>query len=386
VKKWIIVSGVLLLLFAAMGFKYLAKQKSTKNSQNDSSNAVAVDIAKPEKKDLQYFVEVFGSLSPKTSTEVRSEIIGRVSVIRVKEWDNVTPRDILLELDPTDFKVELNRNEAGLQMTKAQLLEARAALNRAMREWERTVKLKEAGLVTGQEVDERKTQLESAEARTSLAEAQIAQAQAMVAESKRNLSKTKVYAPFTGAVSERKVDAGHWVDRGNPLFIVVDNRLLDFTANVPATDFPKVKEGQNLVFTVDGLPGQNFTGSVKRLNPVVNTSDRSGRIQAEVDNSKGFLRGGVFARGKVVVDEKKQAITVPRSALVSLDIENQTAKIFIVNAKGIANLRNVKTGLPADESMEIRSGVTENDDVVIRGGFNLKDGMSVITNKTSLTK
>ncbi|WP_051284059.1 efflux RND transporter periplasmic adaptor subunit [Desulforegula conservatrix] len=380
-KKWIIVSGAALLLFAAIGVKYMAKQKNSEEKAGDSSDLVAVDTAKPEKKDLQRFVEVYGSLAPKTSTEVKSEIPGRVAEIRVKEWDSVTPQDILLELDPTDFKVELNRNEAGLQMAKAQHLEAKAGLNRAMREWERTMKLKEAGLVTGQEVDERKSELESAEARANLAEAQIGQAQAMVAESKRNMSKTKVYAPITGAVSERKVDKGDWVDRGAPLFAVVDNRILDLTANVPATEFPKVREGQNLVFSVDGLPGQTFTGSVKRLNPLVSSSDRSGRIQAEVSNAEGKLRGGIFARGKIVIEEKKQALTVPKNALLSFNIEKGTASVFVIKSPDTAVLKNVATGLATEETIEITSGINDNDDIVIRGGFNLKDGTKVtVTN------
>lgn len=386
-KKWIIVSGAALLLFAAIGVKYMAKQKNSEEKAGDSSDLVAVDTARPEKKDLQRFVEVYGSLAPKTSTEVKSEIPGRVAEIRVKEWDSVTPKDILLELDPTDFKVELNRNEAGLQMAKAQHLEAKAGLNRAMREWERTMKLKEAGLVTGQEVDERKSELESAEARANLAEAQIGQAQAMVAESKRNLSKTKVYAPITGAVSERKVDKGDWVDRGAPLFAVVDNRILDLTANVPATEFPKVREGQNLIFSVDGLPDQTFTGSVKRLNPLVSASDRSGRIQAEVSNAEGKLRGGIFARGKIIIEEKKQALTVPKNALLSFNIEKGTASVFVIKSPDTAVLKNVTTGLATEETIEITSGINDNDDIVIRGGFNLKDGTKVIvTNSRQQTE
>lgn len=372
-KKWIIIFGATIFIFAAIWLKYMAKQDINKNTQGNSE-AVAVDTAMPEKKDLQLYVEVFGSLSPKTSTEVKSEVPGRVSEITVKEWDSVNPGDLLLEIDPTDFRLETNRNQAGLQMAKAQSLEAKAALNRAMREWERTMKLKEAGLVTGQEVDERKTELESAEARASLADAQIGQAQAMLDESRRSLSKTRVYAPITGVVSERKVDKGDWFDRGAPLFTVVDNRILDLTANVPATELPKVKEGQNIEFTVDGLPGKTFTGSIKRVNPMVTTSDRSGRIQAEVRNPDGLLKGGVFARGKIVIEERKQALTVPKTALMSLDIEKSTAVLFAVKAPGKAVLKNVKTGLSTENSMEILTGITENDEIVVRGGYNLKDG------------
>lgn len=379
-KKWLIVSGAAVLLFGAIGIKYMAKQQAAKGGKDASAEAVPVDVAKPQIMDLRHFVDVYGTLDPKTSTEVRSEIPGRVKEVRVKEWDSVNPGDLLLEIDQTDYKVEMNRNEAGLQMAKAQFLEAKAGLNRAKREWERTVKLKESGLVTGQEVDERQSELESAEARASLAEAQIGQAQALLNESKRNLAKTKVLSPITGVISERKVDKGDWFDKGNPLFVVVDNRILDFTANVPATDFPLVKEGQSLIFTVDGLPGLTFTGNVKRLNPLVSSSDRSGRIQAEVENQEGKLKGGVFARGKVITEERKNALTVPRTALLSLNIDKKTAIVFKVKNRDTAVLTKVTTGLGEEEYIEITSGITENDEIVIRGGYNLKDGSKVMFN------
>lgn len=110
---------------------------------------------------------------------------------------------------------------------------------------------------------------------------------------------------------------------------------------------------------------------------MVTASDRSGRIQAEVQNSDGQLKGGIFARGKIVIEEKKQALTVPKTALMSLDIEKGTAMLFAIKAHDRAVLKNVKTGLSADDSMEIISGITEKDEIVIRGGFNLKDGDSV---------
>ncbi len=379
-KKWIIIIGITLLLFMAIVLKYQAKQKNGKDAA-ESDRAVAVDVAKPEKKDIQQFVEIFGSLSPKKSTDVKSEIPGRIKTIRVKEWDNVTPSSVLLEIDPSDLKLEVNRNEAGVKMSRAQKLEAKTAFARSSREWERTEKLKKAGLVTGQESDERKTDLEAAEARLALADAQESQAEVLLAESVRNLGKARVCSPITGTVSERMVNDGDWVDKGTPLFTVVDNRILDLTANVPATAFPDVREGQNLTFTVDGLPEKIFTGIVKRLNPVVNQADRSGRIQAEVKNPESVLRGGIFARGKIVIGEKKQALTVPKIALMSFDAEKGTAQVFVAEKNVTATLKKVTTGLSGGEFMEILSGINENDLVVTRGGFNIKDGARITVNR-----
>jgi RND family efflux transporter MFP subunit len=247
-------------------------------------------------------------------------------------------------------------------------------VNRANREWTRAVKLKEGGLITGQELDERKSALESAQARVVLAEAQIGQAESQIAEARHNLTKATIRAPIEGIISHRKVDLGDFVDKGTPLFTIVDNRVLDFTASVSALDLVHVFEGQTVAFSVDGLPGRDFHGRLKRVNPLVSSADRSGRIQAEVENTEGILKGGLFARGRVVVEERKETMVLPRVALVGWNVEKATARIFVVDDASVAHFRTVATGLTVGDLVEIVSGMTDNEKVVVRGGFNLREG------------
>ncbi|NLJ28407.1 MAG: efflux RND transporter periplasmic adaptor subunit [Deltaproteobacteria bacterium] len=375
--------SVILLFLLVFGtgsivvFRYsrgIPAEPSTTSSEN---TRIAVDVISPSRTTLKRSVEVFGSLSAKNVTEVKSELPGRVLQIRVKEWDHVSPKDILLEMDPMDYKLELQRSQAGLKIAEAQLLKAKVDLNRAKRELNRTLKLKEGGLVTGQELDERRTALESAEAQVALADAQVGQARAQLAESNRNLQKSSILAPIQGIVSERKVDVGDWVDKGAHLFSIVDNRILDFTATVSAIDLPLVHEGQLLTFTVDGLSNRVFEGRVHRVNPTVNASDRSGRIQAEVKNSDDILRGGVFARGQVVVEERHDIMVVPADCLVGWDMEKETARVFVVTEGGVAHSKEIRTGLTEGGKVEILGGLTGAEWVVSRGGFNLREGDGV---------
>jgi RND family efflux transporter MFP subunit len=364
------------LLVGAFAFGlFFAKRHSEKEVHaTTTSPAVAVDLTTPKRCTLRRVVEVFGSLSPKTTTDVKSEVPGRISKVEVKEWDHVKNKNVLLEIDPTDLELALNRNVAGLKMAQAQLIQARVDLNRAKREWNRALKLKEGGLITGQELDDRQTALELADAKVKLAEAQIGQAESQLAESRHNLEKARICAPIEGTVSQRAVDVGDFVDKGALLFKIVDNRVLDFTATVPATDLSYVTEGQLLDFTVDGLPGQTFRGRIKRVNPLVRSTDRSGRILAEVENTDGSLRGGLFARGQVVIEERKDCMVLPRAALMGWNVEKATARIFVVDDEGIARSRPVVTGLTDSDMVEIRSGLCETDRTVVRGGFNLREG------------
>lgn len=379
-KKWVclVVSAAVVVALAAL----VVSTKKGRQVQANVTQTVAADLVSPARSTLRKVVEVFGSLAPKASTEVKSEQPGRITKVQVKEWDQVNRDDVLLELDPTDFRLLVNKEEAGLKMARAQLLQARVDQDRARRELNRAQKLKDGGLVTGQELDERRTAMESAGARVALAEAQVGQAESQLAEARHNLEKTVVRAPIQGTVYQRKVDVGDWVDKGALLFSIVDNRVLDFTANVPATDLAQVREGQVLTFSVDGLPGRVFNGTIKRINPMVNNSDRSGRIQAEVRNEDGALKGGVFARGDVLVGEYAGVLTLPKACLIGWDMDKGTAKVFLVDAEATARSRPVTTGLVSDGMVEVRSGIDASDRVVLRGGFNIREGDKVREGKT----
>jgi RND family efflux transporter MFP subunit len=350
------------------------KGRTDKNVEATVTAApIAVDVVRPQRGHFSRLVEVFGSISAKTTTEVKSEVPGRVVHVSVKEWDHVGAGKVLARIDPTDFEIMVQRGSAGLKMAKARLLQSRVDLSRAQREWKRAAKLKDGGLVTGQELDERRSGVESAAAQVALAEAQVAEAEAQVAEARHRLGKTSVAAPIEGTVSQRHVDVGDFVDTGELLFTMVDNRVLDFTAHVPATDLPEMREGQLLSFTVDGLPERTFAGRVKRVNPTVSISDRAGRVLAEVENGEGLLKAGMFARGQVVVEERHEVWALPREALGSWDLDRRRAKVLVV-ADGTARSHEIETGLVNQEQVEVRSGLSGSELVVWRGGFRLRDG------------
>jgi HlyD family secretion protein len=119
-KRRFILITCALLLVAVCGVTVL-KFRKEKSAQADTTPvlSVAVDTARPARDTLHRAVEVFGSLSPKTVTEIKSELVGRVQRVQVKEWDSVRPGDVLLDIDPTDLTLTVERDEAGLKMARA---------------------------------------------------------------------------------------------------------------------------------------------------------------------------------------------------------------------------------------------------------------------------
>jgi membrane fusion protein (multidrug efflux system) len=149
------------------------------------------------------------------------------------------------------------------------------------------------------------------------------------------------------------------------------------TASVSAADLAQVTEGQVLTFSVDGIARRTFQGLIKRINPVVSSTDRSGKILAEVDNADGQLKGGQYARGRVTVEEHRDVLVLPRATLSGWDLQKGSARVFVVDESGSVRLLTVTAGLSTEALVEITSGLAGGERVVLRGGYNLRDGDQV---------
>jgi RND family efflux transporter MFP subunit len=318
---------------------------------------------------LQESVEIVGSLAPRFSADVKSEVTGIVTAVYVTEWVPVRRGDRLARLDTSE-------TEAGITAIKAIEAQARVAETRARREYERAQQLKEYGLITPQGLDDAKTAIEAAEAGTAAASAQIRTAEA-------RLAKSLLASPMDGVVALRAVNVGDRVENmggGDPLFRIVDNRLLDLTVSVPSSRLASVRVGQVLEFATDALPGRTFTGKVKFINPAIDAASRSARVVVEVPNRDGLLKGGSFVKGRVVVANRTDVLQVPREALVNWNVQLQTAEVFVVRGDQ-ADVRVVKTGTSNGVAVEVVSGLQAGEQVVTRGGFALRAGDKVAVAK-----
>lgn len=327
---------------------------------------VAVTTAPATTGELTETIEVVGSLSPKFSAEVKSEVSGIVTGVYVTEWVPVRKGAPLARLDTTETEAALN----ALKAVEAQALVAQA---RARREYERALQLAEYGLITPQARDEAKSALDAADAGAKAAHGQVRTAEA-------RLAKSFINAPMDGVVAERHVNVGDRVENmggDGPMFRIVDNRRLELTVTVPASQLMALGVGQRLEFTTEAEPGQLFTGEVMFINPAVDEASRSVKVLAEVPNTDGRLKGGLFAEGRIVVSSRPGVLQVPREALANWDAAAKTADLFVVSG-GAAERRRVRTGTVHAGSVEITGGLQSGEQVVVRGGFALHPGDRVV--------
>lgn len=323
---------------------------------------VAVEVAPVTTGDLTESIAVVGSLKPKHEATIQSEYSGIVREVFVTEWVPVTKGQPLARLDSREA-------ETLLEAARAALLQAEVNETRAVRESERTVKLKAGGLATAQNVDDARTAREAAEAATAAARAQLKQAETYA-------EKMMIRSPLDGVIAFRGVNVGDRVENmggGTPMFQIVDNRLLDLTVTVPSVEMAALRVGQPLTFTADAFPGRTFTGQVTYINPQVDEGSRSVKVVAEVVNSSGELRGGMFVKGTILTGERQGVLLAPRTALLAWDVAAGTAELFVAE-DAVAIRRSVRTGALSGDQVEIVEGLALGDRLITRGGYNLKDG------------
>jgi membrane fusion protein, multidrug efflux system len=330
---------------------------------------VAVTVDTVAVADLQESVDVVGTLEPKFAADVKSEVTGVVTDVYVTEWVPVKRGDRLARLD-------MRETEAGIETLKAAEAQAKVGENRAKREYERALQLKEYGLITPQALDDAKTAVESAEAAMTAARAQIKSAET-------HLTKSLILSPMDGVVAQRGVSVGDRVENmgGNAsMFRIVDTRVLDLTVSVPSSRLASVRPGQVLQFTAETIPGRTFTGHVKFINAEIDPANRSAKVVVEVANSDGQLKGGAFVQGRIVTGQRTGVLQVRKEALVNWNLDTRQAEVFVVVGEK-AEKRPVTTGTGNGVSVEVLSGVKAGEQVVTRGGFALKGGDRVVVTK-----
>ncbi len=338
--------------------------------------AVAVETKAAAVSSLTDGIEVTGSLEPKYSVDIKTQIPGLVKQVFVNEWVYVKKGQPLARIDVAETEAMVKRAEAGIASAKANLSQTQVASNRSERELSRVLKLKESGLATQQAVDDARSELEASKARVEASQAQIRVAEEELCQGVVRKTKGLVTAPIDGVVALRDVNVGDLtsdVAAGKPIFRIVDNRLLNLTVTLSSADSGRVKVGDPLEFNVDSMPGKTFTGKVMFINPELSSADRSLKVIAEVRNTPEVLKGGLFAKGRIITGRRADVLQVPRSAVTSLDLAAGKGVLYVVE-NGTARRREITVGVSSGDLLEVKSGVRAGELFVVRGGFNLKDG------------
>ena len=342
-------------------------------------------------------VTVTGTLAADEEVVAGFKVAGRVSEIAVDLGSPVRKGQVLARLDPTDFRLRVEQAEAALRQVRAGLglprdgsaesvdpektalvREARAVLEEARLNRDRTGQLSEKNLIARSEVDASQSKLLVAESRYQAALEEIRNRQELLAErssglalARQQLSDAVLSAPIDGAVRERRASVGEYLAAGAPVFGLVRVHPLRLRVAVPERDAPSVRVGQAVRVLLEGDPVVH-AGRVARLSPSIQEQNRTLNVEAEVANQDGKLRPGSFARAEIVVEADRTAVMVPASTVVTFA---GLEKVFVVK-DGKAVEKRIRTGRRSGDRVEILEGVAAGESVVVEPG-NLVGGTPV---------
>lgn len=341
-------------------------------------------------------VEATGTLAADDEASLAFKVPGRVVAVTVDLGTLVRKGDVVARLDTADHELRVRQAEAALQQARARLgldpagestrveieatgtvRQAKAVLDEAAANRNRAVKLVESGVMSRAELDRAESAYRVAEARYQDAIEEVRNRQAVLMQraselqiARQQLADTVLRAPFDGAISERIAASGEYLAAGAPVATLVRITPLRMQAQVPEREASGLVTGRAVEVTVEGAG--SATGRIARISPVIAERTRVLTVEIEVDNARGALRPGGFARAKIATEVASPSVVVPESAVVAFA---GAEKVFVV-VDGKASEKLVTTGRREAGSIEIVSGIAA-DDMVVSSPAGLMHGQPV---------
>jgi RND family efflux transporter MFP subunit len=346
---------------------------------------------------LERTTVALGSLVAYDQATISVKVPGRLRSITVDLGSLVQRGQLIAQIEPQDYQLRVRQAEAAVAQVRVRLglpitgtnddidpeqtslvRQAHVLAEEARANRERLAALFEQGITPRAQVDTAEasykvtlSRLEDAREEIHNRRAVLIQRRSELEIARQQLADVSVYAPFDGAIQEKRASVGEYLAAGAPLATIVRMDPLRLRAEVPEREVPNIRVGQTVRVTTEGDPNV-YTGRIARLSPSITPQNRMLMVEAEVKNTNGALRPGSFARAEIVTDDRGMSLTVPTSSIINFA---GVEKIIIVK-DGKAVEKSITTRRRTAEWTEVVSGVTVGEAVVLEPG-NLQSGQAV---------
>ena len=269
-----------------------------------------------------------------------------------------------------------------IQAMEAQVQQAEASLHLAQTQastktWEKDIELARsqvetarAGLISAEALENaRSWEAEITSAKTGRTQAQIA-----LKLAQKRLKDATIHAPISGIISKRHLDLGGMAVPTAPLFEIVNIDTVKAAVDAIEAQLSELQLNQQATIEIDGIDTA-MSGSIVFISPTLEVMRRTAKVEILIDNPEGTIKPGMFAKVTVPVKVHTDAIIISRSSLIG-DTNAKTQNVFVVE-NGVSQRRPVEIGLSRGAEVEVVSGITEGEAIVIAGQHSLKDGESV---------
>lgn len=334
-----------------MQIRAMIKAGKTFKEPPETVSSVEVQSAK-----WQETIKAVGSITPVQGVNVTAEISGTAVQIAFESGALVKQGDLLVKLDTSSEEAQLRALEAQTEL---------AQLNA-----KRIRDLRAEKAVSQSELDN--------------AEALLAQFQGNADAIRATIAKKTIRAPFTGRLGIRQINLGEFVEAGRTVIVslqALDRVYADFS--LPQQELSRINEGLEVRITTDAYPSQQFSGKLTSLNPDLDVTTRSVRVQATLDNPGELLRPGMFARVEVLLPDNQEVLVIPATAIFSAPFGSL---VYVINESTnapnelVVQQQFIRTGRRQGDFVSVQSGLKAGDRIVSIGMFKLRNGKNIVIN------
>lgn len=386
-KKKILWIGAAILVVGLAGGVVAMKSRGPK--------AVEVQSGKVARKKIVHKVTATGKIQPRTQVKISADVGAKIKKLAVVEGQWVEKGALLVELDRERFLASVESAEANLRSAQANATLASRNMERSQKDFERSKELLARGLESQSAFDTRKAEHQVDASRHDSAVEQVAQARAALKQARDDLSKTTIYAPMAGTVSELNKEQGEIAlgsqFQADVIMVIADLREMEAQVSVDENDISSIAKGQDVEVEVDALPGQKLKGAVYEIASSAKgagngTSDQKTGFQVKVSitHPPTALRPGMTASADIITKTNMNALSVPLQSVAVRTVDQLTRKgekradaekrykadtdgfveIVFCLQNGKATARQVKTGIQGTDLIEILDGLKEGEEVV----------------------
>jgi membrane fusion protein (multidrug efflux system) len=313
-------------------------------AQNDS--AVPVITANATIEQHASVVEALGTLRANDSVTITSTVTELVTEVHFTDGQRVEKGDLLISMDTSD--------------EQALLAEEQARLSEAQRQVKRLLPLAKQNTASKSALDTQQSLVSVSEARIEGIRSQI--------------SKRRITAPFAGVVGLKNISAGALAQPGTELATLDDDTTMKMDFAVPEKHLSYLKAGLEITAESQAFPGTTFNGTISSIDSRINPNTRAVQVRALIDNPDQLLKPGILMRIKLLT-QQRQSLLIPEEALTS---SGTSQSVFLVNPDDSTVLQTpIKTGSRYAGKIEVLSGLTAGDAVVIHGTLRVTNGSQV---------
>ncbi len=318
-----------------------------------SEFSVQAIIAAVEPTQLEESIRVVGSLRALREVEVVSELSAVVEELLFSEGAPVEAGEELVRLRDDRIRARFRETQARFDLAAANFLRGQDLLK--------------ANTISQSDFDRLIAEYNVAAAVRDSAEADLADA--------------VIRAPFDGIISERIISEGAFVRVGEPITRLVQIDPLEATFSVPERFTGRIAPNQEIRLRTTARPDEEYRGRVAFIDPVVDQRSRTVLMRARVENAEGHLKPGMFITLELVIEVDDHALLIPEAAL---QLRRDQAFVFVQNEDGVAERRNVRTGLRQRERVQITEGLQAGDRVVVEGHQKMGPGTRIDVSPDSI--